>query len=498
MLLEDESLPAFEPILSRLYELALRNGFAAMEKERFGYGDFVGNASVRRKFLQACHYGYDLAQRQIAGLVIDMEKDARLLTEELKQHRRDRNKVGAKNTVNRIQIIRNRQLTLRRLVDSILFTIVAHENWLFRRFTIDMQVHGIDPDVLSRTVQTAVERNRDDRMKFSLVSDLSTVVQIGDLVEIDVTSEKQRKWRVIELKEGKVNEKLAGLIDQEKPENKTDLPERLKTTLPDKAVRQARRMIKQGRRMDELTRIVETDRGLDPQTETETIMTSDTLSLDSYEGEIEQVYKRAKEKGTGALEISGCLRIFGIRHDQAKGHGRGMAAHQFFHMANRKAPCALSGEGTEASRLEEQRNVKAVPYFVNLTDYSLNVPIADPIFVWRDRNMVFDLVMGRVQIFVQFDFEAFFRLAHDHRIKIRWIRGKEAEEIKKFSMRLPGTDAWGVLAELPGGERMTLVGGFLGRPFTNCVPPKQLIQMIKDWPEQLAKSDPDKKLESPL
>jgi hypothetical protein len=313
-----------------------------------------------------------------------------------------------------------------------------------------------------------------------------------------VTSEKQRKWRVIELKEGKVIEQLAGLIDQERPENKTDLAEKLRTTLPDKAVKQARRMVRQSRRMDELRRIVETDRGLDPQSETETIMTPDTLSLDSYEAEIEQVHKRAKEKGTGALEISGRLRIFGIREDRAKGHGRGMAAHQFFHMANRRARCAFSGDSTEASRLEEQQNVKAVPYFVNLTDYNLNVPIADPIFVWRDRDNVFDFVMGRVLIFVQFNFEAFFQLAQAHGIKIRWITDKEAEEIKKLFMRIPGTDAWGVLAELPSGERMTLVGGFLGRPFTNCVPPKQLIQMIRDWPEQLAKSDPDKQLESPI
>jgi hypothetical protein len=498
MVLEDESLPPFEPTLSRLYELALRNGFAALEKEGYGYADFMGNPSIRRKFLQACHYGYDLAQRQIAGLVIEMEKDAKRLTQEVKEHRRNRDQVNAKNIVNRIQVIRNRQLTLRRLVDSILFTIIEQQNWLFRRFTVDMQVHNIDPDVLGRTVQIAVDRNRDDRMKFSLVSDLSTVVQIGDLVEIDLTSEKERKWRVIELKEGQVNEKLAGLIDREKPENRIDLPEKLKSTLSDKAVKQARRMVKQGRRMDELKRIVETDRGMDPQIETETIMTPDTLSLDSYEREIEQVYKRSKEKGTAALEISGCLRILGIRHDVAKGQGRNMAAHQFFHIANRKAPCAFSGEGTEEARHEEYHNMKAVPYFVNLTDYSLNVSIADPIFVWRDRNMVFDLVMGRVLIFVQFDFEAFFRVAQDHGIKIRWITGKEADEIKKFSMRVPGTDAWGVLAELPGGERITLLPGFLGRPFTNCVPPKQLIQMIKDWPEQLAKSDPDKTLESPI
>jgi hypothetical protein len=499
MLLEDETLPPFEPILNRLYDLALRNGFAALEKQGYSYADFKGNPSVRRKFIQGCHYGYDLAQRQIAGLVIEMEKDVRRLTEELKEHRRRKDHVQAKVVLNHIQVIKNRQITLRRLVDSILFAIIEQENWLIRRFTIDLQIHNIDPDVLNRTVQIAVDRNREDRMKFNLVSDLSTVVQIGDLVEIDVTSERSRKWRVIELKEGRVNETLAGLIEQEKRKTGVSLTEELKSTLPEKGVKQALRMAKQVHRMEELERIVETDRGMDPLIETETIMTPDTVALDSFEQEIEQVYREAKEKGAGALEISGCLRIVGIRSDKAKNQGRAIAEHRFFHMGNRKSPCAFSGKPSEAAREEERRRLKAIPYFVNLTDYNLNVPIADPIFLWNNRKMVFDLVMGRVQIFVQFDFEAFFRLAESHGIKITWITGKQAEEIKKFSMRLPRTDdAWGVLVVLPNGDRLTLLAGFLGRPFTNCTPPKQLIEMIKGWPEQIAKSDPDKTLESPI
>ena len=112
--------------------------------------------------------------------------------------------------------------------------------------------------------------------------------------------------------------------------------------------------------------------------------------------------------------------------------------------------------------------------------------------------MVFDLVMGRVRIFVQFDVEAFFRFAEGHKVKVRWIDGKEAESVKKFSKRWPGTDAWGILAELANGNRMTLLSGFIIRPYANFTTPHQLLEMIQDWPEQMAKTDPSGDLESPI
>ena len=466
-----------------------------MEKRGYQFEDFKNNPSVRKVFLRACHYGYDLAQRQIAALVINLEKEIGSLGQTLKEQRRRRDP-KAKSTLNLIQIIRNRQITLRRLIDSILFAMIKQENWLFRRFTIDMEIHNIDPVVLDRTVRTAVELNRDDRLKFNLVSDLSTVVQIGDLVEIDVTNRGAGKWRIVELKEGKVNELISGLIEQQ--EVVGEAVQVAKETLGEKGAKQTVRMIRQASRMKELVRIVETDRGLDPLYETEALMSRDTLTLADYHSELERVYKRAKEKGTAAIEINGCLRIFGISKEKFKDRHRRAAAHQFFHMANRGRRCALSTDSNPDERREEIRMLNTIPYFVDIVDYNLNVPMADPIFSLSNSEMVFDLVMGRVRIFVQFDVEAFFRFAEANKIKVRWIKGKEAESVKKFSKRWPGTDAWGILAELANGNRMTLLSGFIIRPYTNFTTPRQLLEMIQDWPGQIAKTDPSGNLESPI
>lgn len=108
----------------------------------------------------------------------------------------------------------------------------------------------------------AADRNRENRLKFNFVSDLTTVVQIGDLVEVDATARKDRKWTVIELKEGRVNELLTGMITEKEATLAEKDFESMKELVGDTAPKQAQRMLRQQRRMRELTRIVETDRGL--------------------------------------------------------------------------------------------------------------------------------------------------------------------------------------------------------------------------------------------
>jgi hypothetical protein len=351
----------------------------------------------------------------------------------------------------------------------------------------------IDPVVLERTIRVAVDRNRENRLKFNLVSDLTTVLQIGDLIEIDATAQRDPKWTVIELKEGRTNELLAGMIGEKEATLEAEDFESMKKLVGDTAPKQAQRMLRQQRRMRELTRIVETDRGIDPMHEVETYMTPDPAELEDYCGEIEKVYELAKQKGAGAADVDSCLRVLGVAREKAKGHSWGSAGHQFFHMANPGRSWAFVGNQSLAEQDEEIKALKSVPYFVDLVDYNLMVPIADPIFTWPNTEMVLDLVMGRIRLFVQFDVEAFFRVAAKDKIKMRWVVGKEAEKIKKMSMRFPGSpDAWGIHAELPEGDTQTLLAGFLSRPFTNFARPRQLIDLIKRWPAQIAKTKFDR------
>ena len=61
----------------------------------------------------------------------------------------------------------------------------------------------------------AHQRNREDRLKFNVVCDLTTAVHIGDLVEVDRTNLTKPSWRVVELKEGKMNAVLSSTIEEQ-------------------------------------------------------------------------------------------------------------------------------------------------------------------------------------------------------------------------------------------------------------------------------------------
>jgi hypothetical protein len=111
-----------------------------------------------------------------------------------------------------------------------------------------------------------------------------------------------------------------------------------------------------------------------------------------------------------------------------------------------------------------------------------------PLFLWRDKEAVLDLLAGRTRLFVQLDLGEFFELAAQHGVSMTWITGKEAEQLKTISREIPGSPhAWGIRAQLPDGSSQDLLLGFVGRTVVDLTPPRELLRMMKRLPEQLSK-----------
>jgi hypothetical protein len=175
--------------------------------------------------------------------------------------------------------------------------------------------------------------------------------------------------------------------------------------------------------------------------------------------------------------------LLAFTSDRARGRPSAVAAHVFFHLANPGTACGFDG-GNPETQLEERMKIGSVPYFVDIADYNLNVPIADPIFAWPDRDMVMDLVTGRVCTFVQFDLMAFLNLARSRGIQIDLLQGKRAKDSYGDSMRWPGSaDIWGMEVKFDGDTRVSLLSGFFARVFQNLTTPLQLVKMIQEMPD---------------
>lgn len=443
------------------------------------------DSRARSRFLRGCHRGYDKAQRQIGVTVIDLQMQMITLSAEMRQHRCDRDGKWI-NIQTTIDILRNRQLVLRRVADAILCAITRMDTWILKRLALDSDIRDIDPKVLRNTLDVANRRNAENRLRFCVVADLTTIAHISDLIEVSFDSRDPR-WRFIELKAGRVNDLLSGLLKERRTADEEQALNHEITSIVGKhGLKQLGRMRRQMKRLEQVEEIIATDKGTDPARDMPMFITPDPVVTESYEDAIARIINRAERSGSGATILSGCLRLVALRRDQLRGDYLGAVAHVFYHLRNPPRECLLPTEGS----VRELQEMRTEPPFVDLVAHSMWAQVGRPVFLWTDHEKAVDLVMGKVALFAQFDMEAFFRFAAEEGIQITWITGKAAEELKKLKIsdRIPGSPkAWGIRAVTPDGSTQTLLSGFVARVIADLTTPRQLLDLIKRGPEQAAK-----------
>jgi len=241
-------------------------------------------------------------------------------------------------------------------------------------------------------------------------------------------------------------------------------------------------------RLAEVAKIITTDEGLHPALCMPVKMTPDRVVTEHYMDAIQRVVEGARQKGVSAASLPGGLHLLGMRRDEVRGDYIGAVGHILLHMRDPERPCRLNA-GTEEG-LAEFRHVQEGPPFVDQVAHSMGAQCGRPVYLWMESEKAVDLVVGDIRVFAQFDMAAFFAFAARDGIQITWITGKEAERLKrmKISHRIPGSpNAWGIRAITPDGKRQTLLSGFVARVIADLMTPRQLLDLIKSWPEEAAR-----------
>lgn len=481
MFLDHPDLELFEPILNGVLNTAFTTGGDILREQGLS-PRAVADPSLRRRFMRACHYGYDLAQREVCRRVIELERQV-LSTEDQMRKARARRDPAVRRMLDLIRVLRARQLGLRRIIDAVLFTTIQYKTWIIRRLMIDDKPRRIDCDVLARTLKIATERNREDRMNFNVVSDLTTCIHVGDLCELTLSG-PNRGWRIVELKEGQINAVLEGLIEQSGGTLSNNELSRIETSMGRHSRRQAQRMIRQQQRLKGAENIIETDAGIDPKLMQPMRMLPKPVETEGYFEAIREMCAICREIGSSSAELGGCLRMLAMTEKERKHQTVGSACHVFYHLANKGAECELKeGGNAEAELAAIDRSLM----FADLVEHNMESGWGMPIFLWEvpDQDRM-DLVMGRITILVQFDIEAFFKLAESSGLKLSWITGADSERLREMSHIIPGSpNSRGAKVEFPGGLTHTLMSGFFARAVSDLTPPAQLVRMISELPNQL-------------
>jgi hypothetical protein len=455
------TLEPFEPLLGKLLPYIFESGIAELRKAGIIHHPSqleaaLDDGSVRRRFFRACHYGWDLAQRHIAKLVIEYQETIIGLQGELKAARRNRNQEKIAEIQTLIACLASRQLVLRRLADTIFYHLIRHENWVARYIYTEDRIRDIDTKTLTKTVELASELNRDERRIFHLVSDLTTVVQIGDLVRNDATATAPG-WSLIELKDGRMNTILLEELGKRGGKLDDEAVEQIREKHGDKAVSQAKRIIRQQQRQENLMQLYETDTGIDPMHQLPVTFQPEAVQVDAYAAELPGLCERAEKQGISVAISNDCLRIVMVTRDEYMRIGRRGVAHIFYHLRRDNRECRLVKANEEQGK-QELANLLAIPPFFDLVQMNLHAMWPPSIFLWPlSFERTLDLVFGRLHLFVQFDFDLFFEMGRKEGIEMRWASDKEVH-LPQLSSRIPGSpNSLGVVAELK--ERTLIMSG---------------------------------------
>lgn len=424
-----------------------------------------------KRFIRGCHYGFDSAQKQIAEFVCEREGRCRQIEAELKQSKAQHDLMRVREQVSILNSIRREQIILRRLQDAILAHAVLKEPWILRRMQISDQIARVDPEVVRRTLEVASERNREDRSSFHVISDLTTAVQIGDLIRIQMNSEGHQ-WEVLELKEGCTNQTLGEVIRAHAEREALD---QATQNLSKKQADQLRRMLRQKAREKEIQNFRTVDKGIDPETNSQVYLRPDVVRVEAYSDAIRKTSQTALKTGVAVAQIDGCLRIIAVSERVFETQGQMGIAHLFYHQTQKD--CKLDDPD---SRNAELSAIEAIPPFFDLLDMNLFARWPVPVFMWpADEELIFDIVFRRVRIYAQLDFDAFFDLASQKGLRLQWSKRQDA--LVKSHI-IPGSPkARSIIAtnpDHPEWKEQVIFEGFIGRMFLEFMPPRQIISLI--------------------
>lgn len=117
----------------------------------------------------------------------------------------------------------------------------------------------------------------------------------------------------------------------------------------------------------------------------------------------------------------------------------------------------------------------------------MRVPCAKTLFSWirLPNTRQIELALGRIRVFAYFDIEAFADSLKADGLTCTWVTGKDADEIRKLSSRIPGAHgAYGLKVQLPSGVEQVLMNGFFSRIYLYLTRPISLISMIKNFDKE--------------
>jgi len=469
MKLNHEALAPFEPTIKSLYETTFRSEIAAKTIS------FPSHESYQSSILADHNQG----QNQIAKEVIaayELKQTTRQTIKELrKQISINKEKIADLNE--QITILQNRILVMRRLQDAIAFQFFDNKIWIAKRFILHDRAPEPMVDAILENLEAANALNTPENPDFVLVSDLTTFVEVGDLV-IKVDRPQGPKWLIVELKTGKVNQELLDLLKE------GDSIDPIITAEFDKHKKdQLDRILRQKGRTSKIITLVQNNEGVDNRSGMKLTIEDRPMLWEFYHKQLREIVLQARDNQVHGVIFEKCLHIFASTASDEE------TAHYFYHMINPGVACALKGESEEAIKKEiySCRHILSQPNVKDLYLHNLHARWRTPFYLLPIQEVLFDVIFQRMRILIHLDLEKFFELCSLRGLRMELLSKKETNFVRAKMPKVPLYKDRVISLITPSGKTIRLGDGILNRIFYDLVTPYTVIDILESLAERQKK-----------
>lgn len=294
-----------------------------------------------------------------------------------------------------------KETIIRKLADSIAWQLVGGRSDLIHWLHGDEKPPAIDESNLESVLEEVNIINQSNPLSFALISDLTSFVQVGDILKRDTSA----FIKIIEVKEGKANQKVAAIIEDELLVEKDGLNfARLEGVHGTHLAQQVRRTYRQWTKGARVEEIINTGRGKDPNSGNSVVVWDPSRKVAYYEHKLAELLLELDNKPWAYTIIDTSLKV-GCYKGKMKRAGKSIL------------------------ELLAQTSLRRSFITINFSE-GLLVPTSEPIFLKPFReDDIFDIIFDRIRVYMVLDIDWMIKAFRERGGRADWLSRKETTKL---------------------------------------------------------------------
>lgn len=349
--------------------------------------------------MKIIHTGFKKSQQLIVSNLIRIQSKKNICNEKLKSSRNNKEK-HSEIKEKELDLLKYKEQILKHLADSILWQLLGGELHLIRRLYQNVQGAKTLEETNIESVLVIAKKINSNPDNFVLITDITSYVQIGDLIGI-----VDGNYQIIEVKEGEKNHELLDNMMQIYNSNLSITNLIDKYIKKPKDIQQIQRMMKQAKVVHEELEIMRNDKGHDPVTGGNITIFTPEIPTIYYDHELHELEGQLKARDFWAYTVvDTCIHI-GLYKGQWKLTGK------------RILEIIAKDQKIKNKLIVDARQVMT----------SIDKPLT---FLPFSKKMILDIIAGRVIMYLMLDIDKFMGLYSLFNGECSWTSRKETAKVR--------------------------------------------------------------------